>query len=177
MMGSVERSSGAVGVDTQEALAGKYLTFELNGEKYGMGILQVQEIIALMDVTTVPQMPAFIRGIINLRGQIIPVIDLNVKFGAKERADGERPCIVVIQIALHDKEITMGVLVDSVSDVTYIAAEQIEDTPSFGVAVDTEFIRGIGKTDDGVTILLDVDRLLSGEDLDDMQGSVNQHGQ
>lgn len=159
--------------DGGQAQAGKYLTFVLDQEKYALGILKVQEIIALMQITKVPRMPKFVRGIINLRGRIIPVVDLNLKFGIEGKEDTERTCIVVVQLAHGDEEITMGVLVDSVSDVTDIRSEEIEDTPSFGTAVNTEFIQGIGKTDDEVVILLDVEKLFSDHDLAKVQETIS----
>ena len=141
--------------------AGKYLTFELKGEIYGLEILKVQEIIGMMSVTRVPKTPEFIRGVINLRGRVIPVIDLRLKFGLEQVPDTERTCIIVVQFSQGASACTMGVIVDEVSEVINIESGQIEETPAFGAGVDTDFILGIGKVGQKVVMLLDVDRVLS----------------
>ncbi len=142
-------------------LAGKYLTFELGGEVYGLEILKVQEIIGIMTVTRVPKMPDYVRGVINLRGQVIPVVDQRLKFGLDSKDDTEKTCIIVVQVASADGEVTMGIIVDEVSEVLDIATEQIENTPSFGSNVDTDFILGMGKVAEKVVMMLDVDKVLS----------------
>jgi purine-binding chemotaxis protein CheW len=141
--------------------AGKYLTFELKGEIYGLEILKVQEIIGMMGVTRVPRTPDFIRGVINLRGKVIPVVDLRHKFGLESTQDTERTCIIVVQFMQGATTMTMGIIVDEVSEVINIEGGQIEETPSFGANVDTDFILGIGKVGQKVVMLLDVDRVLS----------------
>ena len=146
-------------------LAGKYLTFELGGEVYGLEILKVQEIIGIMNVTRVPRTPEFVRGVINLRGQVIPVIDLRLKFGLESREDTEKTCIIVVQVVCADSEVTMGIIVDEVSEVLDIELEQIEGTPSFGSSVDTDFILGMGKIAEKVVMMLDVDKVLSGSEI------------
>lgn len=146
-------------VSTQE-LAGKYLTFELGGEVYGLEILKVQEIIGMMAVTQVPRTPKFVRGVINLRGKVIPVVDLRIKFGLDSQEDTEKTCIIVVQISQEGSEVTMGILVDEVSEVLDVASEQIEPPPSFGTAVDTTFIMGMGKIGQRVVMLLEVDKVL-----------------
>ena len=151
-------------VSTQE-LAGKYLTFELSGEVYGLVILKVQEIIGMMAVTQVPRTPKFVRGVINLRGKVIPVVDLRIKFGLDSQEDTEKTCIIVVQVSQEGTEVTMGILVDEVSEVLDVASEQIEPPPSFGVGVDTEFILGMGKVAQKVVMLLDVDKVLSGGEI------------
>jgi len=142
---------------------GKYLTFELGGEVYGLEILKVQEIIGMMTVTRVPRTPNFVRGVINLRGKVIPVIDLRRKFGMEPQEDTEKTCIVVVQIAAGgtDQTTTMGIIVDEVSEVLDIDAEQIEPPPSFGASVDTDFILGMGKVAERVVMLLDIDKVLT----------------
>ncbi len=145
--------------------AGKYLTFNLSREVYGLQILKVQEIIGMMSVTHVPRTPAYIRGVINLRGRVIPVVILRRKFGMSDTEDTERTCIIVVQIAWAGQHVTMGIIVDEVSEVVDIAAEQIEAAPSMGASVDTAFILGMGKISDNVVILLDVDKVLSSEEL------------
>ncbi|MDX9972129.1 MAG: chemotaxis protein CheW [FCB group bacterium] len=143
------------------AEAGKYLTFLLAGEYFGLGILRVQEIIGMMPVTKVPRSPEFVRGVINLRGRIIPVMDLRRKFGDESQDDTERTCIIVVQVQDEDSRLTIGLLVDEVSEVINVQEEQIEPPPSFGTRVDADFILGIGKVGEKVVILLDVDRVLT----------------
>ncbi len=142
-------------------LAGKYLTFELGAEIYGLEILKVQEIMGMMGVTQVPRTPDFVRGVINLRGKVIPVMDLRLKFCMEKIEDTERTCIIVVQVDSEDSQITMGIIVDEVSEVLDISTEQIEPPPSFGTQVETDFIMGMGKIEEHVVILLDVDKVLS----------------
>lgn len=149
----------------RQGLAGKYLTFKLGVESYGVGILKVQEIIGIMAITHVPRMPAFVRGVINLRGKVIPVVDLPLKFGMDSRADTEKTCVIVAQVAEGTHSVTMGLIVDEVSEVLDVRVEQIEPAPSFGAGVDTAFILGMGKVGEKVVMLLDVDRVLSVNEL------------
>jgi len=144
------------------AKAGKYLTFKLGAEEFGLEILKVQEIIGMMKVTKVPRAPHFIRGVINLRGKVIPVVDLRTKFGMAGKEDTERTCIIVVQVTHPGGNVTMGTIVDDVSEVLDVQTEQIEPTPSFGSSVDTDFILGMGKIGPKVIMLLDIDRVLSG---------------
>lgn len=147
-------------------LAGKYLTFGIQGESYGIDVLQVREIIRLIGVTVVPQMPAYVRGVINLRGKIIPVMDLRLRFGFSEITDTELTCIVVVQVQLPDGKVTpMGLVVDGVEEVINIAAGDIEETPDFGVTIATEYILGMAKIKDTVKTLLAVDRIIAAESL------------
>lgn len=147
------------------AKAGKYLTFLLGKEVFAIEILKVQEIIGMMPVTHVPKTPAFVRGVINLRGKVIPVIELRSKFGMPGRDDTERTCIVVVQVAWAARMVIMGLLVDEVSEVLNVSAEQIEAPPSFGASVDTDFILGMGKVGAKLLMLLDVDRVLANEEM------------
>ncbi len=144
---------------------GKYLTYTLGQEEYGVGILQVKEIIGMMPITPVPQTPNFVKGVINLRGKIIPVVDLRLKFGMEERAYEDRTSIIVVEIRTRKASIPIGVVVDSVSEVLNIKNEDIEDTPKFGTTVNTDYILGMAKSEDGVKILLDIDKVLSVEDM------------
>jgi purine-binding chemotaxis protein CheW len=144
---------------------GKYLTFSIAEEEYGIGILKVKEIIGIMPITTIPRMPAYLKGVINLRGKVIPVIDLRLKFEMEEAAYTERTCIIVVDIAGGVGRLLIGIIVDSVSEVINVKASDIEDTPSFGAKLDTEYILGMAKTGGRVKILLDIDRVLSGEEL------------
>jgi purine-binding chemotaxis protein CheW len=154
------------------AKAGKYLTFQLGKEVYGIEILKVQEIIGMMPVTHVPKTPAFVRGVINLRGKVIPVIELRKKFGMEDRDDTDRTCIVVVQVAWDSGMVVMGLLVDEVSEVLNVIGDQIEAPPSFGASVDTDFILGMGKVGAKVVMLLDVDKVLASEEIAAME-SVN----
>ncbi len=142
---------------------GKYLTFSMAGEEYGMGILKIKEIIGMMPITSVPRTPSFVKGVINLRGKVIPVVDLRLKFGMEEMAYTERTCIIVVEIGNHGGSVLIGIVVDSVSEVLNIKGADIEETPTFGVRLDTGYILGMAKTNGGVKILLDIDKVLNGE--------------
>lgn len=145
---------------------GKYLTFSLVDEEYGIGILKVKEIIGMMPFTPVPRTPYYIKGVINLRGKVIPVIDLRLKFGMDEAEYNERTCIVVVEVSQGDRDLQMGVVVDSVSEVLNVQASEIEDTPDFGdSSMDTKYIIGMAKTQEGVKILMDIDKVLNADDL------------
>jgi purine-binding chemotaxis protein CheW len=146
-------------------LAGKYLTFQLDSEVYGLEILKVQEIIGVMRVTPVPRTPDFIRGVVNLRGKVIPITDLRKKFGMESIPDTERTCIIVAQISRGLGAITMGIIVDEVSEVLDVQASQLEAPPSFGTSVDTEFLLAMGKVGQKVILLLDVNRVLTDGEL------------
>lgn len=145
---------------------GKYLTFVLGGEEYGLEILKVREIIGVMDITSVPQTPVFVKGVINLRGKVIPVIDLRLKFGMEEAQPTDETCIIVVDIGGS----LIGIFVDTVSEVLDVTADQIEPPPSFGSAIDTAFILGMGKIKGKVKILLDIDKVLSAEELTRAEG-------
>jgi purine-binding chemotaxis protein CheW len=149
---------------------GKYLTFNLAGEEYGIGILKVKEIIGMMPVTVVPQTPAYIKGVINLRGKVIPVIDLRLKFAIAAADYTERTCIIVVEITTAGRTVLMGIVVDSVSEVLNIKGADIEDTPTFGAKLNTEFILGMAKVAGGIKILLDIDRILSIEEIKMVDG-------
>lgn len=156
------------------ARAGKYLTFALGREEYGLEILKVREIIGYMEITAVPRTPACVRGVINLRGQVISVVDLRTKFAmpAAERTD--ETCIIVVEITHGERKINTGIIVDRVSEVLDIPGESIEEAPAFGAAVDTAFILGMGKIGDTVKILLDIDRVLSARELDSVSQNQKQ---
>jgi purine-binding chemotaxis protein CheW len=144
---------------------GKYLTFSLAGEEYGIGILKVKEIIGMMPITIVPQTPAYIKGVINLRGKVIPVVDLRLKFMITAADYTERTCIIVVEVTAAGRTIMMGIVVDSVSEVLNIKGAEIEETPAFGAKLDTEFILGMAKVGGGIKILLDIDQVLSVEEI------------
>ena len=139
----------------------KYLTFSLGEEEYGIGILKIKEIIGMMPITPVPRTPAFVKGVINLRGKVIPVMNLRLKFGMEEIPYTERTCIIVVETREVRGALLIGIVVDSVSEVLNIKNGEIEETPVLGADLDTDFILGIAKINGGVKILLDIDRVLS----------------
>jgi len=152
-------------VNTMSDREGKYLTFTLAGEEYGISILKVKEIIGMMPITTVPQTPPYVKGVINLRGKVIPVVDLRSKFGMNSIEYTERTCIIVVEIAGSATTIPMGIVVDSVSEVLNIKSGDIEETPSFGNQLDTDYILGMAKVGGGVKILLDIDRVMNADEM------------
>ncbi len=152
---------------------GKYLTFALAHEEYGLEILKVREIIGYMDITAVPQTPHHVKGVINLRGQVIPVIDLRAKFGMETADVTEETCIIVVEISQGDHTFSTGIVVDHVQEVLDIAGGDIEEAPQFGSSVNTDFILGMGKIGESVKILLDIDRVLGGEDFNGFAASID----
>ena len=154
----------------------KYLTFNLAGEQYGLEILNVKEIIGLMDITRVPRIPDFVRGVINLRGKVIPVIDLRKKFAMESTEDTEQTCIIVVDILQESVSLQMGIIVDSVSEVLDIQEDTVEETPTFGTAVKTNFIKGIAKTKGGVKILLNIEEVLTTDELQSVAESTLSEG-
>jgi purine-binding chemotaxis protein CheW len=143
---------------------GKYLTFSLGGEEYGLEILKVKEIIGIMNITSVPQTPSYVKGVINLRGKVIPVVDLRLKFGMETLEYNERTCIIVVDIARKNAaKVIMGIVVDSVSEVLNIKGEEIENAPTFGVSLNTDYILGMAKIKGTVKILLDIDMVLTSD--------------
>jgi purine-binding chemotaxis protein CheW len=155
---------------TVAELAGKYLTFKLEDEEYGLEILKVREIIGLLPITGLPRTPPFVRGVINLRGKVIPVIDLRKKFELDVTNDTDQTCIIVVDVRSRDGSIQVGILVDSVSEVLDIRGEDIEDAPAFGATVDTAFILGMAKAKGTVKILLNIERVLSPAELEHVAG-------
>ena len=147
---------------------GKYLTFSLAGEEYGISILKVKEIIGIMAITPVPQTAGYVKGVINLRGKVIPIIDLRAKFVMESTDYTERTCIIVVEITSGERKIMMGIVVDSVSEVLNIKPGEIADTPTFGAKMDTAYILGMAKMGGGVKILLDIDRVLSDREFSDV---------
>lgn len=145
--------------------AGKYLTVDLAGEAYGLAVIKIREIIRLQKITPVPQMPDHVKGVINLRGKVIPIIDLRVKFGLAAAVTG-RTCIVVVQVALPaGAVIPLGLVVDSVEEVVNLTDEEIEPTPEFGTQVDTGYLLGMAKVKGQVKTLLDLDRVVAADNL------------
>ena len=144
---------------------GKYLTFSLAEEEYGIGILRIKEIIGMMPITTIPQTPEFVKGVVNLRGKVIPVVDLRLRFGMEPIEYTERTCIIVVEIDAQAGTVMIGIVVDAVSEVLNIKGEDIEDTPTFGTKLNTEYIMGMAKMEGAVKILLDIGRVLTGEEI------------
>ncbi len=152
-------------VKTVTVRDGKYLTFCTADEEYCVGILKIKEIIGMMPITTVPQTPDFVKGVINLRGKVIPVMDLRLRFGIDAIEYTERTCIIVVEIEGTSVTVQIGIVVDSVSEVLNIKGKEIEDTPTFGTKLDTEYILGMAKMEGGVKILLDIDKVLNAEEI------------
>ena len=151
---------------------GKYLTFTLANEDYGIGILKIKEIIGMMPITSVPRTPDFVKGVVNLRGKVIPVVDLRLKFGMPEIDYTERTCIIVVEISGQSGAIKIGIVVDAVSEVLNIKGEDIENTPVFGTRVNTDYILGMAKTGGCVKILLDIDKVLSSQEISSLEKGV-----
>jgi len=152
-------------VERTHAAAGKYLTFALGPEEFGLEILRVREIIGYMPITAVPQTPSYVKGVINLRGQVIPVVDLRAKFAMSAAQTTSETCIIVVETTQGAGKCSTGIVVDRVRDVLDVLDEDIENPPHFGAGVDTECILGMGKIGDSVKILLDINRVLAGADL------------
>ena len=144
---------------------GKYLTFTMAEEDYGIGILKIKEIIGMIPITPVPRTPSFVKGVINLRGKVLPVVDLRLKFSMGEIPYTERTCIIVLEIGDHDTSVMIGIVVDSVSEVLNIKGEDIEDAPHFGTTLATDYILGMAKSEGAVKILLDIDNILEATDV------------
>jgi purine-binding chemotaxis protein CheW len=170
----MEKSSEIVGqaVKSLTGKEGKYLTFTLAEEEYGIGILKIKEIIGMMPITSVPRTPEFVKGVINLRGKVIPVIDLRLRFGMEELEYTERTCIIVVEIDGQTGIILIGIVVDAVSEVLNIKNEDVEETPAFGANLDTQYILGMAKMEGGVKILLDIDQVLNTEELSALEMTV-----
>jgi purine-binding chemotaxis protein CheW len=148
-----------------DSRSGKYLVFELNGEECCIQVLKVREIMGVQDITAVPQTPNYVRGVINLRGKVIPVVDLRLKFALPEIEYTQRTCIIVVQVQKNSTNMLMGVVVDSVAEVLTIMPADIEDTPSFGQGVSTPFLLGMAKIKGRVKLLLDIDEVLTNQEL------------
>lgn len=146
-------------------LQGKYLTFRLGPEEYGFEIKKVREIIGMIDITRLPRTPGFVKGVVNLRGKVIPVVDLRLKFSMDERPYDERTCIIVVEAHDGNEVIPMGVIVDSVTEVLNVSSEDLEPVPDFGVEVDTGFILAMAKGREIVRALVDIDKVLTTDEL------------
>lgn len=138
----------------------QFLTFCIGDDEYAIGILRVREIIQYEGVTSVPRTPNWIRGVINLRGKVVPVIDVGVKFGFEQREVSSTTCIVITEIERQGEYIVLGVLADSVSQVIEFTADEIVEAPSFGTSIDLDYLQGMAKTENGFVLILDVDQVL-----------------
>ena len=156
-------STAATGRFQREDLVGKYLTFALGNEEYSVPVLKVREIIKMMEITQVPKVPPHVKGVINLRGKVIPVIDLRAKFSLPAQDYTERTCIVVVDVSTSRERVMLGVIVDAVSEVLNIGAAEIDQTPDFGERVVTDYMLGLAKVKNTVKILLDLDCVLGAE--------------
>ncbi len=160
MLSAVE--SAATQTDSR---AGKYLTFHLANEEFGIRVLKVREIMGLQEITAVPQTPNHVKGVINLRGKIVPVIDLRLKFGLPAAEYTQRTCIIVTQVQGESSTVLMGIVVDGVSEVLNLSPSEIEDTPEFGEEISGRYLLGMAKVKGKVKILLDIDRVLSTQEI------------
>lgn len=143
---------------------GKYLTFTLDDEEFGIGILTIKEIIGMMPITPIPRTPGWMLGVINLRGKVIPVVDLRQKFSMDSRTYDDRTCIIVVEVRFGEQLLAIGLVVDAVNEVSNIKADEVAETPDFGSSLDTHYILGLAKADNRVRILLDIDRVLCSEE-------------
>jgi purine-binding chemotaxis protein CheW len=168
-MGELVQAPAGGAVAVRMATAGgetnQYLTFQLAGEMFAVGILNVKEIIEYGSLTEIPMMPSFIRGVINLRGAVVPVIDLAARFGGHATEAARRTCIVIVEVQQEEGRHDIGIMVDSVSEVLEIAAGEIEPPPAFGAKIRADFIAGMGKVDGKFVIILDILRVLSVDEM------------
>ena len=144
---------------------GKYLIFQLGGEEFGVGVLKIREIMKFQEITAVPQTPSYVKGVLNLRGKVIPVIDLRMRFGLPDCEQTEQTCIVVIRAQYPEGEMPIGVVVDGVVEVLSLSAAEIEDTPDFGDGTAIPYLLGMAKVKGKVKILLDIDQIVGSQDL------------
>lgn len=161
--------SDTAGAQT-DARAGKYLTFQLASEEFGVRVMKVREIMGVQEITAVPRTPVHVKGVINLRGKVIPVIDLRLKFGLPQAEYTQRTCIIVTQVQGESSTLQMGVIVDGVSEVLNLTGQEVEDTPDFGDAAATQYLLGMAKVKGKVKILLDIDKVLSAQEIGKIEG-------
>ncbi len=161
---SVPASKSGDKSQVEDSRVGKYLAFHLGNEEFGIQVLKVREIIGVQDITAVPKTPPYLKGVINLRGKVIPVIDLRIKFGLEQEPYTQRTCIIVVQVAGENGPIQIGVVVDGVSEVLNIAFQDLENTPDFGTGEAILYVLGMAKMKDGVKILLDIDAVLTNKE-------------
>ena len=157
-----------------KSACGRHLTFAVSNERYGINILKVQEIIGLSPITKVPKSKSYLKGVINLRGKIVPLIDLRLKFGIEEIPYNEKTCVIVVNVKKGEDSISVGVIVDTVLEVIDFAPSDVEPAPEYGNGVDVEFITGMGKRDDNLNILIDIETVLA-EDTKDLKETAQEH--
>ena len=150
----------------------QYLTFKMADEIFAFDVAKVREILELIPITQVPQTPEFMRGVINLRGSVVPVIDLRLNFGMQCTENTVNTCIIVVEVNLNEETIVLGVLADSVQEVVEMEPEHIEPPPQLGTKLNTEFIKGMGKVENDFVMILDIDKVFSSDELIDIQGSA-----
>ncbi len=163
-----EQAAGA----PADARAGKYLTFQLANEEFGIRVLKVREIMGLQEITSVPQTPGHVKGVINLRGKVVPVIDLRLKFALPAAEYTQRTCIIVTQVQGESAPVMIGIVVDGVSEVLNLTAQEIEDTPDFGEGAGVRYLLGMAKVKGRVKILLDIDQVLATQELHNLSAAL-----
>lgn len=161
--------SVSVTAEHDRGVAGKYITFQLAGEEYGIRIQSIREIVGMVNITQIPQTPGFIRGVINLRGRVIPVVDLRRRFEIPGQEYSERTPIIIAEIMVEGELHQIGIVVDSVTEVLQVHEEDVEDPPSFGVRIDTSFLVGMAKKDAGISSLLDIEQVLTSAEFTTLQ--------
>ena len=159
------KNTGVASAKATDARAGKYLTFHLGREEFGIRVLQVREIMGLQDITVVPQTPHHVKGVINLRGKVIPVLCLRAKFGLEPAEYTARTCIIVVQVRDEAGPLHAGIIVDAVSEVLNVAGDEIQDTPNFGGGLPTPYLLGMAKIKEKVKILLDIDQVVNPQEV------------
>jgi purine-binding chemotaxis protein CheW len=164
-MGTMLVTAGAAASQKIDRRAGKYLTFQLGNEEFAVQVLRVREIMGIQEITAVPHTPDYVKGVINLRGKVIPVVDLRLKFELPEMEYSQRTCIIVAQIDNHGSKLLIGIIVDCVAEVLTLQTTDIEDTPDFGSGVETPYLLGMAKVKGKVKILLDIDRVLTAQEV------------
>lgn len=169
-MGALVKAENAVVAETLREELQQYLTFMLGGETFAIGILSIKEIIEYGQLTEVPRMPDFIRGVINLRGAVVPVIDLGARFGKQPASVSRRTCVVIIEVEHEGEQQVVGVMVDAVNEVLDISPEQIEPAPNFGANIRADFISGMGKVEGKFVIILNVNHVLSLDEMSTLAG-------
>jgi purine-binding chemotaxis protein CheW len=170
---TVAAASPPAGGRSESEQPGQYLTFVVSGELFALGILAIKEIIEYAQLTSVPMTPDFVRGVMNLRGAVVPVLDLAVRFGRPANPVSKRTCIVIAEIAAGEERLTVGFVVDAVNAVVDISPAQIEPPPAFGINVRTDFIEGMGRINDRFVILLDANRVVALEEMLTLSGETS----
>jgi len=172
MESAVLEREQATALNQNDDRGGKYLVFGLGREEFGIRVLKVREIMGIQDITAVPRTPGHVKGVINLRGKVIPVVDLRLKFGLPEQEYTQRTCIIVVQVKGEAGPMLMGIVVDGVAEVLNLAVADIEDTPDFGDGTSTPYLLGMAKVKGKVKILLEIDRVLTSTDLHTLNALV-----